>query len=375
MQINPNEMRLIAGAQTTLPPTCGFQLPKFHKDVPVKAVFQSHDTTVPELAKALVEAGVIRAGSLPKTVETPLAVVQSGLRTWFEKRATGLNLLKFNVGILDRESAEGLSLFPGDSERTLTGKYVLFFEGYEDGPVLLLKDKALHIEAKVQHLFRYAYQVAERAGWKTMSFRTPMQTMYEAAMQLWEADYSTIPNDDEVREMLIDRGYDEGGEDLERYMPDEILEVFGEGYCLPPRNHFRFKRGEILSRQTLRQLVKSEDEEIALIAARTLSLQRAVNRFTSLKGDFPDMHGIDGEAIFPPCTVMFEDDTRAFQFIDDEMNCASQAGCSSSFIGIDELPDTAQELKTYFRQLSAGLSVLRHMDALLALITTRYEPK
>lgn len=374
MQINPNEMRLIQDAQLTLPSTCGFQLPKIHNDVPYKAVIKKAGEEVSDFAGCLIEAGVISAGSLPKFVATPVQVIRSGLATWFTKRTAGLKVFHFRVEIFDPDSAESRDLC-SSGERTLSGKYVLAFEGYEDGPVRMLKESAHRIEAKAKFLFRYAFQQLERASWQTMSIRTPMETLYEAAGQLWDSDPSNIPEDAEAREMLIDRGYDENGDDIETYMPDAILPVFGEGYCIPLRNTGRFGRGETSSRKVLRQLTKSNDGEVASVAKATLGLQRAVARFKKLKFDFPNLSGMEVDAIFPACTVIFEDDSRAFQFIDDQMNYAFQAGCSTSYIGIDELPDTAPELKSYFGNLSAALCVLRRMDTLLNLISTHYEPK
>lgn len=377
MQLNDTELHRIEGAippqlrpSNSLP--AQFQLPALDEAIPRRALFLEYVTDYVALARNLIDAGVINHDDLPDTVATPEQVVGHGLKAWFSRRIGGLEHMRFDVELMDAVTANDVMQFDHAQGEPFTGATFAVKGGETD--LRFVKDVALAVEKVVPGLFLTAFTELMAAGYKTIEFSHPERILeQETSYSLWGNDLSSV-TDEEARSELADRY----GEEVETdyWMPNQVIEAYGNGFCfsmksaarptIPKRQRPRFPT------RRLKKLSKHQNKSVAGIAQRLLSLRRAANRVNALKLSLPHVENRSVRCLWAACVILFDGDDRVRQFMDQEGQFLFESGEGSDYHAIEQLPETAADLKTYFENLDALFDLIAQMDALIPAISYSY---
>lgn len=368
MQLNSTELKHIEYAipSRSLPT---FQLPTLHESIPLSAVYTHYQTNFGALGMQLLAAGVIDPEAIPEDALTPALIVRHGLQAWFANRIGRLEYIRVDAKLFDTENAnaavqadhwEGVSF-----ERpaiALTGSTT---------DIRYVKDVALHVQSKVPDLFLTAFEELVQAGYRTVELQSPGRILeQEASYSLWGNDIHSV-NDEEAAESLLER-YGEDGE-CDYYMPDAMLEAFGNGYCFNiARVGKKSKKVRKFPDLLLKKLSTHKDGKVSAIASGLLKLRKAVEQADKLGAQLTRANSYDAQPIYVGCILLFSGDDREIHFMDDEAQQLWENGLGSEMYSIDQLPPTVPEIKSYFQKLDALLDLVAQMDALIPILS--YSP-
>lgn len=374
MQLNDTELRLIEGA---IPPQLlpsnalptQFQIPALDEAIPRRALFLEYVTDYATLARNLIDAGVINPDDLPDTVATPEQIVGHGLGTWFSRRIGGLEHMRFDIELLDAVTANAEMDFHHAEGAPFTG--ATFAVRGSEADLRFVKDVALSVENVVPGLFLTAFTELLSSSYKTIEFNHPVRILeQETAYSLWGNDLHSV-TDEEAREELMERYGEEV--DTDYWMPQQVIEAYGNGFCfslkskstlaIPRRQRPRFPT------RRLKKLSKHQNKQVAGIAKRLLSLRRAARRVEALNLSLPHVDNRSVRCHWAACVILFDGDDRVRQFMDQEGQYLWENGEGSDLHAIEQLPETAAELKTYFENLDALFDLIAQMDALIPQIS------
>lgn len=357
MQLNPTEMSVLERvANIPQPPALAFQLPTINAAVPRFTEIVEREVDYTAFARALVEANVITPEMIDAHASTPKCVLEQGLRAWFKERTGCMQYLRFDVHVFDAVAA-GEIQSGYDDEPTTYNNWVFGLGGYETTEVRVAEPVALELEKKCPGLFYSAFSAMEAGGWKTADILTPMMIIEQtAAWQLWEGDFSDMPTDKDAMEYLVDRY----GEDAERYLPSELMKVWGQGFC------FARKGQRSIGERKLKTLCKAADKQVAAVAQQLVKLLEARRYVEECGAEF---HGADGTQLFTACSIGFNRDDRYTDFIDTHVNGMHETGEYSEFLTINEFPSDPDELESYFIKLDALFRLMAEVDALIPLLS------
>jgi PRTRC genetic system protein F len=369
MQLNLNEQRLL---QAVVPPQSLpslFQLPALHESVPRIADFVRYQSDFNELARNLVEAGIISHDDLSDAVVTPQQVIAEGLGTWFNRRISRLEHMRFDVEILDADNANSAVEHENWTRAKFTGPTMAIKGG--TAQLRYVEDYARYVEKQVPGLFLAAYAELVSAGYRTVEVQHPQRILEnETAYSLWGDDVYSV-KDDQAREELVDRFGDEL--DIEYYMPEAVLEAYGNGFCFDipsrARRQQRGKKRTVFSNRKLRKLARHQNKRVASIATGLLSLRIAAGRVKELdvRFDQTDRHGL--RSLWVACILLFNSDDRVSQYMDQEGQYLWENGEGTDYHAVEELPTSVSDLKTYFQNLDALFELIAQMDALIPKIS------
>jgi PRTRC genetic system protein F len=339
MKITNTEMRLLDSATFPPMPATAFQLPSLNCNIPVEAEMVTAVSDYSALATALLDAGVIDPADIPDAVGNAAQIVNHGLAAWFKPRISGLKYMRFDVNLYDAEA----------------------FEGSHESPFFYVENTAKKIEALAPGLFLTAFSTLTHASWRTIDVRCPEAILNNVTYHLWECDLSEVTTDEAAMEAVIERfGETEASDE---YLPSKVIPGFGDGYCFT-----KFSDTKHLSKAALKKLAKSEDSLVAEIAAKTLELNANIEKIKKLETGLPGVADLQAHSISVGCTMLFREDPVVLQYVDDEVNDAYNAGDATEMIGIESIPMTAAELKTFFSKLDLCLAVVRQINALIPLL-------
>ncbi|WP_426172522.1 PRTRC system protein F [Pseudoduganella sp. R-34] len=368
MQLNETEMRLLQGAipQQSLPTL--FQVPSIHASVPRHATQLRYQTDFTDLARQLLKAGVIDPEDIPTTASTPAQIVGEGVGAWFNRRINGLQHMRFDIEILDAECAS--NLFDGHVSSDLTFESAVLTITGSGAELRYVEDIARRLEAKVPGLFLTAFSELVAASYKSIEIQHPERILEgETSYSLWGDDIWSV-TDEEAREQLIERYGDEEDVNIEIFMPDAILEAYGNGFCFDIcRESRRPKKLPEFSDQKLSDLARSSDNEVASVATRLLSLRQAFKRVVDLKARLKLPEGFEGRSLYVGCILLFNADDRCSQFQDQEGQYLFESGEGTDLHAAEQLPKTATQLKKYFQKLDALFDLIAQIDALIPAIS------
>jgi PRTRC genetic system protein F len=369
MQLNLNELLHLQNAIPSLSLPTNFQLPTLHDSIPRQGQYVNYHTDFAELGQQLLVAGVINPDSVSDDATTAKQIVEQGLRAWFMQRIGRLNHMRFDVRVVDAENANAAAKDGGWEDQTFDGAAVSLTGDVAE--MRLVKDIAHHVESKVPDLFLTAFTELTEASYRTIEIHHPQRILeMEAAYSLWGNDIHSV-TDDEAREELLERYGEE--ETTGYYMPDQMLEAFGNGFCLDITRKGPKKKRRRFPELRLKKLAKDEDSTVAGIASQLLTLRRARKRVKDLGAGFNQAEQCGARPIYVGCILLFSGDDRETHFMDDEHQHLMETGEGTELYALDQLPATASELKTHFQKLDALFDLIAQMDALIPKISYSYD--
>lgn len=369
MQLNINELLQIKNAIATLSLPTNFQVPTLHDSIPRRGQFIKYETDFSELGRQLLAARIINPDDVSEDAITAKQIVEQGLRAWFMQRIGCLNHMRFDVRVLDAEHANAAAKDGGWEDLAFDGAAVCLTGDIAE--MRLVKDIAHHVDSKVPDLFLTAFTELTAASCRTIDIHHPQRILeMEAAYSLWGNDISSV-TDAEAREELLER-YGEGEEDTNYYMPDQMLEAFGNGFCLDITRKGPVKKRRRYPDLKLKKLAKHDDQVVAGIASQLLSLRRAHKRVIDLEASFTQAEQFNARPIYVGCILLFSGDDRETHFMDDEHQHLMETGEGTELYAIAQLPATAAELKTHFQKLDVLFDLITQMDRLIPKISYAY---
>lgn len=365
MQLNNTELRLLEGVVPTQSLPSLFQLPTLHASVPRTAHLVQYQTDFSDLGRNLLAAEVIDPADISERAATPQQVVAEGLRAWFMRRIGGLEYMRFDVRVLDAEAANSHIDHPQWEGDAFTGPSVAIVGA--EAQLRYVEDVARFIEKLVPGLFLTAYTELISASYRTVEIQNPERILAnETCYSLWGNDIGSV-SDEEARQELMDRYGAEDESTLDHYMPEAILEAYGNGFCFSmvskTRPELSKKKRPRFSNRKLRKLARHYNAEVSAIATKLLALRRSVHRAKSLDASTPCLQGL--RCYWVACILLFNDDDRCSQYMDQEGQYLWENGEGTDLHSIQQLPTTAGEIATFFQHLDALLDLVSKMDALI----------
>jgi PRTRC genetic system protein F len=343
-----------------------FQLPQLHPDIPITPTISAHECDDSSLAANLLKARVIDPNDIPETAESPIDILRYGLQAWFNRRSEGLEILNFEMALLDHQSMQNLASTFNDSDRKFDEPYTLVIYGCSED-TYVLEARSTEMEIAFPGLFAVALGAIQKASSRTINIRTPHEVFAQFACWHWDGDEN--PSESDARELLLER-FGETDE-IENYMPKTITPIFGGSLCI----HY-FSNEEKRKLQTIAGLKKFvqqfPDDPEAKVALQTITLLRAIAKADKANAQLPDMHDIYADSIIRGCNLVFRPDVRVWQTIDSVIEDAYNAGDATEILGLQSLPKGVDELRRYFSKLDLAFTVVRHMDKLISMISTKY---
>lgn len=369
MQLNSTELQHIENAipSRSLPTT--FQLPALHESIPRSAVYAHYQTNFGALGMQLLAAGVIDPDTIPEDALTPSLIVEKGLQAWFAKRIGRLQHIRVDAKLFDTENANAAAQSEHWEGVSFTGPALALTGSTTD--IRYVKDIALHVQSKVPDLFLTAFTELVEAGYRTVELQNPSRILQQqASYSLWGNDIFSV-EDEEAAEALAERHGEDGETDY--YMPDAMLEAFGNGYCFNiARCGKKAKKVRKFPDLMLKKLSTHEDGTVAAIAAGLLKLRQCVAQADKLGAYLEHAPGYDAQPLYVGCILLFSGDDREIHFMDDEGQELFENGLGSEMYCIEQLPSTAPEIKSYFQKFDALLDLVSQMDALIPILS--YSP-
>jgi len=365
MQLNNTELRLLEGVVPTQSLPSLFQLPALHASVPRTAHLVQYQTDFSELGRNLLAAEVIDPADISDKAVTPQQVVAEGLHAWFMRRIGGLEHMRFDVRVLDAETANSHIDHPQWQGDQFTGPSVAIVGA--EAQLRYVEDVARFTEKLVPGLFLTAYTELIAASYRTVEIQHPERILAnETSYSLWGNDIDSV-SDEEARQELMDRFGEEDESTLDHYMPEAVLEAYGNGFCFSmvsnTRPELSKKKRPRFSNRKLRKLGRHHNAKVAAIAKKLLALRKSALRAKALEGDIASLQGL--RCYWVACILLFNDDDRCSQYMDQEGQYLWENGEGTDLHSIVQLPTTAGELATYFQQLDALLDLVSKMDALI----------
>ncbi|CAN7639789.1 hypothetical protein [Massilia sp. LjRoot122] len=365
MQLNNTELRLLEGVIPAQSLPSLFQLPKLHNSVPRTAQMVQYQTNFSELGHNLLAAEVINPDDISEKALTPQQVVAEGLNAWFMRRIGGLEHMRFDVKVLDAEAANAAVDHPQWEGDEFTGP-CLGIQG-ATADLRYVEDVARKIEKMVPGLFLTAFTELVSASYRTVEVQHPERILAnETCYSLWGTDADSV-EDEEARQELMDRFGEDCEETLDHYMPDAVIEAYGNGFCLDlatKTRPARSKRNRVrFSNRRLKKLTRHYNVEVGGIATKLLALRRAYRRVKEMKADLPGLRGL--RCYWVACILLFNNDDRCSHYMDQEGQYLWENGEGTDLHSLDQLPTTASDLATYFNNLDALLDLVSKMDALI----------
>lgn len=341
-----------------------FRLPSLHPDIPLKAIITTSEIDDSQFVKDLIKAKIITPESIPETASSTLDILYHGMKAWFDQRTQSLDLIRFSITIKDGEKTkEILEIFQDYEEDQFSDWYSLCLEGYEPR-YFELESKALIFEQEIPNLMSTALDTIEIASCLTVPILTPNHVFADYCRNHWEeSGDGLVPEDEEVRLEMIEKFGDE--ESITPYLPSAIVPVFGDSICL---SDLKQKR-KTLSLEKLKSISKSKSH-LSEVAKQILKLKRSISIARKNRAYLPDLSYIDAESICFGCSLIYKEDDRVFDAIDDLVNMPYDSGYGTEVLGIQSLPSELCDLKTKFKKYHLAFNVLHELDKLLALITT-----
>lgn len=369
MQLNVNELHQLKNAIPSLSLPTNFQLPSLHESIPRKAQHINYQTDFGCLGQQLLAAGVIDPESVSADAVTPKQIVEQGLRAWFMHRMGNLQHMRLDVRVLDAEHANTAAKDGGFENLTFDSAAIALIGDIAE--LRIVKDIAHHVEARVPALFLTAFTELANASYATVEIHQPIRILeIEASHSLWGDDLWSV-TDEEARDGLLERYGEEEASDY--YMPDQMLEAFGNGFCFSgSRKGQPIKKQRKFSNLQLKKLAGHEDPTVAGIASQLLNLRRAQKRVKDLDASFCQAEQCGARSAYASCILLFSGDDRETHFMDDEHQHLMESGEGTELYSLDKLPGTAAELKPYFQKLDALFDLIAQMDALIPKIS--YSP-
>jgi PRTRC genetic system protein F len=370
MQLNINELLQLKNAIPSLSLPTNFQLPTLHESIPRKAQHINYQTDFGSLGEQLLAAGVIDPDSISEEAVNAKQIVEQGLRAWFMHRIGKLHYMRFDVRVLDAEHANAAAKDGGWENLTFDSAAVALTGDVAE--MRFVKDIAHHVEALVPELFLTAFTELAEASYRTVDIHQPLRILeMEASYSLWGNDLWSV-TDEEAREELLER-YGEDEETTDYYMPDQMLDAYGNGFCFSgSRTGKPIKKLRKFPDLRLKKLARHEDPTVAGIASQLLKLRRARKRVSDLGASFCQAEQCGARAMYAACILLFSGDDRETHFMDDEHQHLMETGEGTELYALDKLPATAAELKPHFQKLDALFDLIAQMDALIPKIS--YSP-
>lgn len=364
MQLNLNELRHLENAIPSLTLPTNFQLPTLSESIPRKADHVNYQTDFGALGIELLAAGIIDPEAVSQDATTARQVVEQGLRAWFMHRIGRLQHMRFDVNVVDAEHANACARDGHWNDNVSFDGAALAITG-DITEMRFVQEIAHEAEAKMPGLFLTAFSEMAEASYRTIDVQHPERILEtEAAYSLWGTDIASV-TDAEAAEELLERFGEE--ESCDHYMPDAMLEAYGNGFCFDITRSGKKRRK--FPDLKLKKLAKDTDPLVAQIASKLLSLRKARRRVKDLDATLNSADGNGTRPMYVGCILLFSGDDRETHFMDDEHQHLMESGEGTEVYAIEQLPTTAAELKARFQQLDALFDLITQMDSLISTIS------
>jgi len=381
MQHTASEIRKIAEAlpipkskQQSIGAHSAFCLPKISPAVPSRQVTDTHLDLSAEIARRMIDAGVININTLPDDICTVHEVVQVGVQQWVHQRIPEFNVLDLSLSLWYPDAKNSFieaaySESPGDSPEP-TDTFGLVFDGVEYLNGYVMEAHAKYLELHQPGLFRTAILTIMEATRRSIDIRMPEDIFWLFQHQWYSQEL--IPDDKDAIEALLEVHGVEDESMIEAFLPSRVVDMLGGELCFT-HVKLKSKQSQAIKPRELKRIAKqSQDATVVSTAQAIIDLRFALQQAEKRDIRLPDLTSTCAETIEAGCTLMYRFNQIIIDELDAQNEHAQQAGVTTSVIGIDELPNDTESLKAYFDDLDILLRVVHKMDQLLKLITTPY---
>lgn len=354
----------------TAPTMWGCQLPKISQQIPLKVVLVQSAIDDTSYVRTLLDIGVIDPDKISDNAGTPRDILKQGLAAWFKERRKGLEYINFELGIVSPDTARDFVKNSdwGRESEPIT-RPCLAIRQYGQENCQSMRYAAEQLEKTVPGLFRIVLRLIEQSSYRTIFIRTPDELWHHYCYNWYGTDASETYTDDHleaIREALTERLGDE--DSIEEYMPEKKRKLFGvEHWGHTPgqpaqRNDMTVKELEVISQSPVSSLAQR-------VAAEAAVLQRLLDEANATDAKLPQLDNFGGsQCLYSGCCLQFADDPDVWQTLDDLGEMMMNAGDNCEYYGLEQLPETSEELAAFFKKLDIAFSLLRQMDKVIGLI-------
>lgn len=324
-----------------------FQLPAVHHDVPTTLIPRASKVRTAELAKALLDAGVVQERHVARWKSTDhLQVCQKALSTWLNGRLGTLRALHptFTLSLGRHDLDQSFDCGPGREEGAV-------IEQYCGGSVFPIGPSLDRLEALQPRLGATVLRTIEEASWRSAPIYTPTRILDAASHVYW------LGSSDETEAIEMNCETDEERRDMaENMVTRKLVESAYPRWALG-----RGLRRAALGTRTLRTLQKSISDREArsviddVIALRELALPE--RRWNWRDGYFVGFAGV---------ITWGAADQVTFRVLDDFEQMVNENGdyfedCARKFVKIRE----AGSMIDWFKEAEQWCKAVTLIDSLM----------
>jgi PRTRC genetic system protein F len=331
---------------------------------PVKAEYRRRGSvSFNELVLAQFKYGPLRAADVNHPVDSGDAF-QQAFFAWLGRELPSSKRLNFLPCLLDSNAVDGaISYLDNRSEFEDTSPLYLAM-ALEEEWMYTIGDCVGQLNACHPLLVNTMLHLIESAGWRTCWVRTPGWFLYEFSCRYWDGDEDA--SDKDVKECFGANGEDPDSDDIQRYLPSNVLPtLYPAEFRNPKRISGRRRRSRDLSEQELLTLRKRCRGLPRKVCTELIYLSRAIR---SLGRRSPLSEGFEGRPVYAACSVVLQASELTGEIIDDYFDYSSNAGDYSTYASFIPLANSRVAIRRQYRDWAFAFRVLRHLDRLLALV-------
>ncbi|MEW6342989.1 MAG: PRTRC system protein F [Pseudomonadota bacterium] len=339
-------------------------LPELPTSIPVKAEYRRRgNVSFNELVLAQFKHGPLRAADVNNPVDSGDAF-QQAFFAWLGREIPSRERMKFTPCLLDSNAVDiAISYLDNRNEFADTSPLYLAMEMEEEW-MCSIGDCVEELNACHPLLIYTMLCLIESAGCRTCWVRTPGWFLYEFSSRYWDGDEGA--SDEDVKECFEATGEDADSEDIQRYLPSNVLPtLYPDAFRNPERIPGRRRGSRILSEQELLALRKKCRGLPRTVCTELIYLSRAIR---ALGRRSPLTEGFEGRPVYAACSVVLQASELTGEIIDDYFEYASNGGDYSTHASFIPLANSRVAIRRQYRDWAYAFQVTRHLDRLLALV-------
>ncbi|AOJ10064.1 hypothetical protein WS71_22730 [Burkholderia mayonis] len=316
-----------------------------------------------EMVSAHFSYGPLRAADVENPADARDAFKQ-GFTAWLERIGMERRFVSYDPILLDRDLVHQMIEYRCNGDESyLTSPFYLGLEMIGEDVYSLApfvgRGEAIH-----PLLVPTVLSVLDRASCMTGLIRTPGWFLCEFARHHWE--YNESATDEQAIEWI--REMHEGDDEaIERLLPSVVRpEIYPESVRRPRKVPGRRSNSGSLFERELLALRDSTDGAMATVCEELSTLKRLLRAAGKrrLLGD-----GVDGLPIYSLATVVFEENDRVTEILDDHYNYASQGCEETCFNTFIPFATNRGAIAQQYRDFALGFRMMNQVDRLLAALT------
>lgn len=348
-------------------PATSLTLPRLRKEsIPSHFVLRGSISSWARIALLFLKAGVaneedLAAAGVDSGIPDGYRVVFHALSRWLSVHAGGLKAFRFVVGIsigmpetgncdLDESLAENMVTREGGEYFHLSLAESWAPEGGLD--IFYLKERVEALERAAPGLGETTLWHLYDGLWKTLPAITPNSALDHARYAYWcgEEDEATVFEE-----------YREAGEDPPEILRKEDFDKIVPTWASSPKQRISLRQVKELS-------IEATERHVRQVAGLLHEIGKT-GKNTTLPNFWSE--DISFYGLCPSTSILrWSEEDDVLRILDDVYNAANQDGTALNLYGVSTLPFTdVPALKSWFRRMEKGLSLLRKLDALVSCIS------